>query len=339
MPEAIAQLSNLTELYLYSNQITEIPEAIAQLSNLTTLDLENNKINEIPIALTQLSQLTKLDLRNNPLPISTEILGPPDVSQAPGSTNKIFRYLREMHSGEKRQLNEAKNFGPHRPGQASAKPPSSTASSTTNYKPPTIPNRRPHRQQLDRHRQHQTRPPTCIGTSAAKKFTTQPTNSSSPNAASTSSPATAAPAKDGKPPRILAQTHPKLRRQLTRHHRRQQMRRTTPRHQPQSPPRQIPQHQTHPRNLLRQQPRHLGSARKNHPRSLPTPRCLQPTPPLTWFQVKEQLEAMDSRLHQLPPIHQPLLPTKRHPRTKPRTTHRPPPQPRPSPQLSRTPHP
>jgi len=108
MPEAIAQLSNLTELYLYSNQITEIPEAIAQLSNLTTLDLENNKINEIPIALTQLSQLTKLDLRNNPLPISTEILGPPDVSQAPGSTNKIFRYLREMHSGEKRQLNEAK---------------------------------------------------------------------------------------------------------------------------------------------------------------------------------------------------------------------------------------
>ncbi|MEM9946638.1 MAG: COR domain-containing protein, partial [Cyanobacteria bacterium P01_D01_bin.36] len=108
IPEAIAQLSNLTTLYLDSNQITEIPEAIAQLSNLTELYLESNKIEEVPASLAQLPKLKKLDLRKNRLSISPEILGPNDVSQAPGSPEQIFRYLHEMNSGTKRQLNEAK---------------------------------------------------------------------------------------------------------------------------------------------------------------------------------------------------------------------------------------
>jgi internalin A len=108
IPDAIAQLTNLTSLSLGGNQITTIPDAIAQLTNLTTLDLEDNKIEDIPDCLENLSKLTKLDLRRNSLSISPEVLGPSDVSEDPGLPEEIFRYCRELRSGEKRQLNEAK---------------------------------------------------------------------------------------------------------------------------------------------------------------------------------------------------------------------------------------
>jgi internalin A len=36
------------------------------------------------------------------------VLGPPDSRQAPGLPEEIFSYCRELRSGEKRQLNEAK---------------------------------------------------------------------------------------------------------------------------------------------------------------------------------------------------------------------------------------
>ena len=127
IPEAIAQLSNLTLLYLWNNQImviseaitqlfsltslnlsrnqiTVIPEAIAHLSNLTSLNLSRNQIRNVPSCLEDLSKLTKLDLRRNPLSISPEILGS-SSDQSPG---RIFNYLRELRTGEKRQLNEAK---------------------------------------------------------------------------------------------------------------------------------------------------------------------------------------------------------------------------------------
>ncbi|MGB3613041.1 MAG: COR domain-containing protein, partial [Elainellaceae cyanobacterium] len=77
-------------------------------SNLTTLDLKNNKISEIPISLLSLSNLTKLDLRRNPLPISPEILGPPQKRKDPGSVADIFNYLHQLCSGKVRPLNEAK---------------------------------------------------------------------------------------------------------------------------------------------------------------------------------------------------------------------------------------
>jgi internalin A len=46
--EAIAQLTNLTELSLGGNQITRIPDAIGQLTNLTTIELWGNQIMAIP---------------------------------------------------------------------------------------------------------------------------------------------------------------------------------------------------------------------------------------------------------------------------------------------------
>jgi internalin A len=108
IPEAIGQLTNLTELKLSNNQVTQIPEAIGQLSSLTVLDLWNNQISEIPNWLEELLNLNKLDLRQNPLPISPEILGPPDLRQDPGAVEAIFNYCRQLRSGEVRPLNEAK---------------------------------------------------------------------------------------------------------------------------------------------------------------------------------------------------------------------------------------
>ena len=110
IPEAIGQLSSLTVLDLGSNQITVIPETIRQLSSLTELYLGGNLISEIPSYLEKLSDLQSLSLQSNPLPIPVEtlayskqtrqrVLYPPE---------KLFNYLRELRSGDKRQLNEAK---------------------------------------------------------------------------------------------------------------------------------------------------------------------------------------------------------------------------------------
>ncbi|WP_238845843.1 leucine-rich repeat domain-containing protein [Nostoc edaphicum] len=105
IPEAIANLTNLTQLDLSDNQITQIPEAIANLTNLTQLDLSDNQITQIPEAIESLLKLETLDLRGNPLPISPEILGSFDNV---GSVEDIFNYLRLLRSGEVRQLKEAK---------------------------------------------------------------------------------------------------------------------------------------------------------------------------------------------------------------------------------------
>ena len=108
IPADIGQLTNLTELFLANNQITVIPADIGQLTNLTELNLEQNRISDIPHALFELSSLTMLNLRNNPLPISPEILGSSQLGKETGTPDEIFSYLRQLHSGERRQLNEAK---------------------------------------------------------------------------------------------------------------------------------------------------------------------------------------------------------------------------------------
>jgi internalin A len=105
IPDAISNLTNLTTLSLSSNQITTIPDSITQLTNLTNLDLRSNQITAIPDAIEHLIKLEKLDLRGNPLPISPEILGSFDKV---GSVEDIFNYLRLLRSGEVKPLNEAK---------------------------------------------------------------------------------------------------------------------------------------------------------------------------------------------------------------------------------------
>ncbi|MEH2198873.1 leucine-rich repeat domain-containing protein [Nostoc sp.] len=105
IPEAIANLTNLTLLHLSFNQITQIPEAIANLTNLTLLHLSSNQITQIPEAIESLPKLKLLDLRGNPLPISPEIL---ESFDNVGSVKDILNYSRLLRSGEVRPLNEAK---------------------------------------------------------------------------------------------------------------------------------------------------------------------------------------------------------------------------------------
>ncbi len=108
IPDSLAQLQSLQQLSLWGNQITVIPDSLAQLQNLQELNLRRNQITTIPDSLESLSQLEKLDLRGNPLPISPEILGPPELYKDPGSTEGIFNYLRQLRSGDVKPLNEAK---------------------------------------------------------------------------------------------------------------------------------------------------------------------------------------------------------------------------------------
>jgi internalin A len=65
-------------------------------------------LSTLPDSLAALSKLKKLDLRRNPVPISPELLGPPELYQDPGPVAGIFNYLRQLHSGEVKPLNEAK---------------------------------------------------------------------------------------------------------------------------------------------------------------------------------------------------------------------------------------
>ncbi|PSB49414.1 GTPase, partial [filamentous cyanobacterium Phorm 6] len=108
IPEVLGKLSNLTLLYLWNNQITEIPEVLGKLSNLTLLYLWNNQITEIPEVLGKMEQLEQLDLRGNPIPIPPEILGS-NQSYQPGDLRTILDfYFQTRDPDATEELNEAK---------------------------------------------------------------------------------------------------------------------------------------------------------------------------------------------------------------------------------------
>jgi internalin A len=105
IPKVLGDLENLTEFYLWNNQLSEVPQVIEEMKNLTTIDLSKNKITEIPSWLEDLPNLKSLDLRRNPLPISPKVL---EFEGEEGSIEAIFNYCRQLRSGEVRPLNEAK---------------------------------------------------------------------------------------------------------------------------------------------------------------------------------------------------------------------------------------
>src|SRR5271156_2738450 len=62
IPDSIAQLIRLKNLFLHNNQITTIPDSIAQLVNLKSLYLDNNQITVIPDSIARLVKLWNLSL-------------------------------------------------------------------------------------------------------------------------------------------------------------------------------------------------------------------------------------------------------------------------------------
>ena len=75
LPEAIGQLTNLTSLTLWKNQLTALPESIGQLTNLASLDLRFNQLTALPKSIGQLTDLISLDLRSNQLTTLPESIG------------------------------------------------------------------------------------------------------------------------------------------------------------------------------------------------------------------------------------------------------------------------
>ncbi|MBC1294859.1 leucine-rich repeat domain-containing protein, partial [Nostoc sp. UCD122] len=74
IPEVIAKLTNLTQLHLSSNKITQIPEVIAKLTNLTQLHLDGNRITQIPEVIAKLTNLTQLHLDGNRITQIPEVI-------------------------------------------------------------------------------------------------------------------------------------------------------------------------------------------------------------------------------------------------------------------------
>lgn len=67
IPLEIIQLANLEQLRLRGNQLTTIPPELGQMANLEILDLKDNQLTAVPPELIQLSKLTEIDLSNNKL--------------------------------------------------------------------------------------------------------------------------------------------------------------------------------------------------------------------------------------------------------------------------------
>lgn len=60
-------MSNLTNIYLQANYLTELPEAIQFLTNLETLDVSQNQLSKIPHAIGKLVKLKRIILTHNQL--------------------------------------------------------------------------------------------------------------------------------------------------------------------------------------------------------------------------------------------------------------------------------
>ena len=139
IPDAIANLTNLTTVYLDNNKITAIPDAIANLANLTQLDLSSNQITQIPDEIANLANLIRLNLSYNQIKeITKQVLLLPKLQEfnlegnklleltklyaqknnlaiapeifASNSDNgqKAFNYVRELILKNNRPLHEAK---------------------------------------------------------------------------------------------------------------------------------------------------------------------------------------------------------------------------------------
>lgn len=67
LPTSIKELTQLAELYLYSNKLQSLPAEVGCLAGLVTLALSENSLTSLPDSLDSLKKLRMLDLRHNKL--------------------------------------------------------------------------------------------------------------------------------------------------------------------------------------------------------------------------------------------------------------------------------
>lgn len=67
LPTSIKELTQLAELYLYSNKLQSLPAELGCLNSLVTLALSENSLTSLPDSLDSLKKLQMLDLRHNKL--------------------------------------------------------------------------------------------------------------------------------------------------------------------------------------------------------------------------------------------------------------------------------
>ena len=68
-------MTNLTNLVIQRNELTELPETIGNLTNLITLDLSQNKLTKLPQSIGNLKNILDLRLNNNNLRSLPESFG------------------------------------------------------------------------------------------------------------------------------------------------------------------------------------------------------------------------------------------------------------------------
>ena len=67
IPPEVFELTNLKQLFLDSNKLTDLPQNVGQLTNLKVLSLSGNRLTTLPPELFELSGITGLWLDNNSL--------------------------------------------------------------------------------------------------------------------------------------------------------------------------------------------------------------------------------------------------------------------------------
>lgn len=72
LPESIGTLTALEKLFVSGNSLKTVPPELAQLVNLTELDLSSNEIAELPAQIGNMTGLRKLDISNNRISVFPE---------------------------------------------------------------------------------------------------------------------------------------------------------------------------------------------------------------------------------------------------------------------------
>ncbi len=67
LPDRISELTNLVELDLQGQQLTELPESLCYLPNLKRLYLPDNQLTTLPAHFSRLRSLVCLEVRDNPI--------------------------------------------------------------------------------------------------------------------------------------------------------------------------------------------------------------------------------------------------------------------------------